>query len=144
MSHCTHCIDEKTEAQKAVTHLASVGMEGSKGRDVLTFLVQAPHLPRLGLPTSWSRAPHFPGPGPSPSWSRAPHLPGPGSPPSWSRPPTFLILGPPPSSHFSHSQPCCPAGLDDDQEPGTWPAARSRKVILKTYFLSSKCELKVT
>lgn len=58
----------------------------------------------------------------SPFLVQAP-LPGPG--------PLSLPPGP--------LQPYCCAALDDGQDRGPQPAARSRKVTLKSYFLSSTC-----
>lgn len=117
MSLWTHCLDEETEVQKAVTCLTSVGREGIIGSEVLAFLVQGPHLLGPGSPImlvqgpplpwsrvflpSWSMAPIILAYDPPPSWSRAPtflahgpYLPGPWPPPSWSRATTFLVQGP--------------------------------------------------
>lgn len=58
----------------------------------------------------------------SPFLVQAP-LPGPG--------PLSLPPGP--------LQPYCCAALDDGQDRGPQPAARSKKVTLKSYFLSSTC-----
>lgn len=118
MSLWTHCLDEETEVQKAVTCLTSVGREGIIGSEVLAFLVQGhllgpgspimlvqgPPLPwsRVFLP-SWSMAPIILAYDPPTFLVQGPHLPGPGPPPSWSRVPTFQIRVSPLSSLLSLS-----------------------------------------
>lgn len=84
MSLWTHCLDEETEVQKAVTCLTSVGREGIIGSEVLAFLVQGPHLIDPGSPIMLVQGPPLPWSRVFlPSWSMAPiilahdpHLPG--------------------------------------------------------------------